>query len=296
MRLSPPGVGPGLVPTYDRRGNRKILPPRGRPRVIGGTMLTDAHRLEPIPLRDLALTMAQRDHVEHHWSVQAIVLGRVQDEGLFKTEPFYDPRGEPYTTARVWAFELLHVPTERFRVLVEKFWPMMKRCRAEISFDAWAAVPQTRALLLVKVLALPGVSAMPWFHAAADAPSTAAFRRQVGRLLQEPEWTTWRCRVPVSLVEPIEYALALALPRVLGTPHPDPERAKDKDVRFRLLEHIVVLYSQLAHRDVASPPADPALTIASMTSKLDENEKSALGWLIRSARDVGFMDDDAEQP
>lgn len=143
-----------------------------------------------------------------------------------------------YATARAWAFERLHVPTERFRVLVEKLWPMMKRHRAEISLDAWAAVPQTRALLLAKVLAMPGVAVAPWFKLATDKLETSAeFRRKTLKQLgEEPEWMTWKCRIPVDMEELVDGMLLKVLPDVLGSPHADPERVKDRDVKFRALE------------------------------------------------------------
>jgi hypothetical protein len=251
-------------------------------------MAPPPHLLDPAQLRTLALTLAEREHRELHWSVRATVLGRVQDEGLFRT-----PEYGGFATARAWAFETLHLPLARFRVLVDKFWPMLKRYRAEIPLPAWQQVPITRALPLAKVLAMPGVDARTWFAAAVNTPSEE-FRRQVATLLQEPVWTTFRCRIPVTLEETIEHALLLAARRVLDTPEPDPGRVKDPDVKFRLLEHVMVLYAQVAHRDIAQPPEDPSRAIAALLGKLDEADKLTFNWLIQSARKVGDGFADAE--
>jgi hypothetical protein len=45
--------------------------------------------------------------------------------------------------------------------------------------------------------------------------------------------------MPTELAQLVDAAMLLALPDVLGEPEPDPEKAKDKSVRFRLLERIV---------------------------------------------------------
>lgn len=250
--------------------------------------MASPHLLDPAQLRTLALSLAEREHLEHHWSIRATVLGRVQDERLFATTEY-----GAYPTARAWAFEALHLPLARFRVLVTTCWPMLTRHRAEIPLPAWQQVPITRALLLAKVLAMPGVDARKWFAAAVNTKS-AEFRRQVSALLQEPAWTTFRCRIPVTLEEPIEHALYLASRRVLNTAEPAPERVKDPDLKFRALERVAVFYILHAHLDREEAPDDPARAMQTLFAKLDAADMATLNWLLRSARTVGEQADEEE--
>lgn len=205
--------------------------------------MTAPHLLDPPALHAFALTLAAHEQ-RHHWSIEAIVAGRVQDEGLFRSVEF-----GAHPTARAWAFDKLDWPTEKFRVRVAKLWPLMKRHRAQLGgFEAWAAIPLTRATLLTKVMAAGGDIKEWLFYA--NQGSSESFRRLVANKLGREAWMTFRCRIPVALDETITTALALALPKVLDTAHPDPERVLDKDTKFRCLERLVAHYLSTHHLDV----------------------------------------------
>ena len=211
--------------------------------------MTPPHLLDPPALHAFALSLAHRTP---HWSELAVILGRVQDEKLYATEEFQDRRAEPFGSARAWAHEVLDLPPRRFVVLVERLWPMLQSCLMLMAPEAWQGLPYTRAILLVKALRLGG-DPRTWIERALTSPSTLAFRMILAGQLPPEQWRTRRFRVPVNgagVDEILDEAERLALPRVLGHEHTDPERIHDPDVEFRVIERLAAHYISTHHLDV----------------------------------------------
>lgn len=213
---------------------------------IGRTVMSDVtapHLLDAPALHARALALATVTHERAHWSELAAIVGRVQDEAYFRRDDY-----GTYPTARAWAMDVLHIPPSEFIVLVERLWPMI-RDHAAIAPEEWRGITKARAVILTKVLGMPGVDARRWFDVAVAAPSASAFQTALADLLPEPKWITWKCRIPVPLAGVIDEAMGMALQRVLRTKHPDPARMNDLDTKFRCLERVVNLYLAHAHLD-----------------------------------------------
>lgn len=250
--------------------------------------MTEPHALDAPALRTLALELAEREHREHHWSVRATILGRIEDEGLYKTVEY----GE-HPTGRAWALHALGWPPGRYRVFVYKLWPMLRRTRAEIPFTAWGQLSQAKAEALARVLA-SGADVAPWFTAAVNERAMAFYLR-VAALSPEPKWRSYRLRIPVTLDPVRVLAYNLAARFVLGAEPADPARLDDQDVAFRLFERVLVYYALHGNdlRD-AMEPTDPALAMSALMAKLDPQDMTTLSWMIRYARTVGAHPDAEE--
>lgn len=193
----------------------------------------------------MAIELARRD--QNPWPIVATVLGRIDDERLYRTEDYGG-----YNTARAWALDVLNLPPVDFHVYVDKLWPMVRRY-PEITLDRWAKIPKGRALLLVKVLAIPGGDVARWLDAAEKALSTSALESTIAGALPEPEWITWSVRIPVTLLGNVNEAMRVAGRRVLQVDEPELDRINERDVKFRCFEIMVEIYRTYAHLDVEAP-------------------------------------------
>jgi hypothetical protein len=176
------------------------------------------------PLLEEAKQVCQKAPSQH-WSRQAAVLGQI-DEGKLYTE--LEIESWPQFA------ESLELTRWEYRQAV-RLWKMMGRCRPALTDADWLKVSKSRALELQKVIAL-GADAKLWFEKALGATTLMDFVELVEGTLGKEVWVPFSVQVPKELRGVIEAALVKALPAVLNEPHPDPERAKDKDVRFRCLE------------------------------------------------------------
>lgn len=169
-----------------------------------------------------------------HWSRVALVLARVEDEGL------YAEWG--YSSARAWATDELGLTPSDYVGLL-KLWRMVQKAPS-VSIFAWALVPKSRAAQIVKVAAMGGNIA-EWVTLS-NATTPADFNAAVRKALGKPqEWVTFKVSMPAELAELAEAALVMALPRALDDePNPDKSKAKDRDVRFRCLEVILTEWVQ----------------------------------------------------
>lgn len=208
----------------------------------------DVLQLSADELRELAKTITQRpDGAARHWARLAAILGRVEDESLWSEYG--------YGSLRAYAEEELDLSTADVHALV-KLWQMVRRAYPAVAWEAWSVLPRSRAVELRRVLSLGG-DPVAWLDRAKTASSTEVLRHLIDQHLSIESWTTFHCAVPVELDALIEAALILALPEALqievppGVPLPtlDPERAKQKDTRFRCLE--VLVRSYLTSREQA---------------------------------------------
>ena len=172
-----------------------------------------------------------------HWSLLALTLGRIDELGCYR-------EFGAYASTRAFAVEELHLPPSEAHELVDRLYPMMVKAHADgVPLEAWAAVPKSRAVALVKVLAAGG-DARRWVEAAAQVTSTADFVASIQEALGKEVWRDFTVRVPAALMPLIERALELALIPVLELPaSAEPlalptERIHDPDVAFLLLEDI----------------------------------------------------------
>lgn len=170
-----------------------------------------------------------------HWSLLALALGRIEEQH------FYREFGH-YASARAFAVEELGLPPDEARVLIEKLAPMLVSAfHAGVPWAAWALVPKSRAVALVKVLAMGGDSRR-WVEAAGQVTSTAAFLASIKEALGEEVWRDFTVRVPAGLVPLLERAMQLALAEVVDGPPGRPDRWQDPDMGHQVLEEIMREY------------------------------------------------------
>ena len=209
------------------------------------TTLASIPTLEPQALHALALDAVPRGLLAH-WSLLALTLWRIEELGAYREYG-------AYASTRAFATEELHLPPDEARVLVDRLYPAMLKAHADgVPLEAWAAVPKSRAVALVKVLALGG-DARRWVEAAAQVTSTAAFTASIREALGEEPWTEFKVRVPSGLMPLLERAMELALIPVLELPASalvekasvPVERIHDPELAFLLLEDIAREYVAL---------------------------------------------------
>ena len=140
--------------------------------------------------------------------------------------------------------EELDLTPDEARVLIERLYSTIVKAQADgVPLEAWGAVPKSRAVALVKVLAAGG-DARRWVEAAAQVTSTADFVASIQEALGREAWRDFTVRVPAALMPLIERAMELALIPVLELPaSAEPlvlptERIHDPDVAFLLVEEI----------------------------------------------------------
>lgn len=186
-------------------------------------------------LRKLALGVKAQAGLS--WFRLSVVVWRVENEGL------YDSWG--YTSARAWSQDELGIPPRDFVTLLE-LGKMVMNAGSGVEAVEWEKLNKAKALLVKKVSALGG-NCRQWVLKAMAAKTTTEFAAEVKIALggKPEEWTTFKCAVPAELLELIDAALVMALPKAL----PDelvapPERARDKDARFRCLEVIITEWVQ----------------------------------------------------
>ena len=183
--------------------------------------MTDLAALSPAALREHARALV-RPKGGPHWLDVVFAVGRIEDEGLVVSWG--------YPSTRAWALAELDMDAQVY-VQTAKLWAAVSRTtqRGEASFDDWRAVSRSRALACLPALSL-GADPVRWLTAAATMPATEWELRLKKIDITEP-WTTWKVRIPRSLVATRDAALA----RVAEGLGLDPARCRDADVEHRLL-------------------------------------------------------------
>lgn len=197
--------------------------------------MTEIAQLSAEELRAEARRLFARDEAERHWSAQAQLLGYIDTNNYYAM--YTDAKGEPYSSIRRWAEEELGLPRSEFFV-IRNFFTMMQRAEPAVAMSEWRSVTRARALLIKKPLSLGG-DPRTWFQKAVSAGSTKELGLEIEEKgVPDEKWTTFKVRIPKEMVDFLESKMVEALPAVLGAGDHDVERAKDPDVRFRLVEHI----------------------------------------------------------
>ena len=183
--------------------------------------MTDLTALSPDALRAHARSLA-RPKDAPHWLEVAAALGRIEDEGLVVAWG--------YNSVRAWALAELDMDPHTY-VQTAKLWEAVSRTtqRGEASFTDWRAVSRSRALACLPALSL-GADPVRWLTDAATMPAIQWELKLKKVDITEP-WTTWRIRIPRSLVATRDAALA----RVAEGLGLDVARCRDADVEHRLL-------------------------------------------------------------
>lgn len=199
--------------------------------------MTDLLTASPEELLHAALNMAIQVGETAHWSQLAIVLGRVDDGGWWKT---WEPN---CASARAWAETELGIPPKDFITYLD-LWHTMQKVQNDVGFEVWRTITKSKALLVRKIIAANGDPAT-WM-AQANNLSAVKLRGAIEKHLGHESWTEFKVAVPTDLLPLIEAALVLALPNALDKPATEiqQEKAKDRNVRFLCLEQIVTEYIQ----------------------------------------------------
>ena len=176
--------------------------------------------------------LLRRDHGERHWSIAAQVLLRIEGEQL------YEAYGWPSLPAYA-ENELGLDRAECFRTL--QLGRLIRAAGSGVSGEQWQALTPSKAGQVLRIQAVGG-ELSSWVQKALAAKTTADLRHQVDAVLGKEAWVTWKVRIPGTLVELVETAMALALPTATGDPESAPERAKDPAVAFRCLEVVMGAY------------------------------------------------------
>lgn len=198
--------------------------------------MTDISALSPDALRVHARTLAKPKGA--HWLDITATVGRVEDEGLVVAWG--------YSSVRAWALAELDMDPGTY-VQTAKLWAAVSRTtqRGEASFADWRAVSRSRALACLPALSL-GADPVRWLTDAATMPAIQWDLKLKKVDVTEP-WTTWRIRIPRSLV-PTRDAALTRVAEGLGL---DPARARDADVEHRLLA--TLLEAVLGVTETAEP-------------------------------------------
>jgi len=183
--------------------------------------MTDLAALSPDALRAHARSLA-RPKDAPHWLEVCAALGRIEDEGLVLAWG--------YNSVRAWALAELDMDPHMY-VQTAKLWEAVK---GTSHFDErvaalWWKVSRSRALACLPALSL-GADPVRWLTDAATMPAIQWELRLKKVDISEP-WTTWRIRIPRSLVATRDAALA----RVAEGLELDPARCRDADVEHRLV-------------------------------------------------------------
>ncbi|HAM41716.1 MAG TPA: hypothetical protein DCP69_10385 [Candidatus Omnitrophica bacterium] len=199
--------------------------------------MTDLAALSQDALRAHARSLA-RPKDAPHWLDVCAALGRIEDEGLVVAWG--------YNSVRAWALAELDMDPHTY-VQTAKLWEAVSRTtqRGEASFADWRAVSRSRALACLPALSL-GADPVRWLTDAATMPAIQWELKLKKVDITEP-WTTWRIRIPRSLVATREAALR----RVAEGLGLDPTRCRDADVEHRLVG--VLLEAVLGVTEVEGP-------------------------------------------
>jgi hypothetical protein len=199
-------------------------------------MNTKLLHLPPDELHHYAVNAAIHAEATIPWAELCIILGRIEDEGIWATYG--------YASARAWAEDELGVPPRDF-VTLSQLWRTWQEIQHAVSLDSWGQLSKAKALLVRKVLAL-GADPKEWVDKA-NALSVAQLRLEVEKRLGKEAWVTFKVALPEELNQLAEAALVMALPAALpDEPSPDPEKTKDRAIRHRCFELILIQYVETA--------------------------------------------------
>ena len=178
--------------------------------------MTDLAALSPAALREHARALV-RPKGGPHWLDVVSAVGRIEDEGLVVSWG--------YPSTRAWALAELDMDAQMY-VQTAKLWEAVKRVDQP---NLWRQVSRSRALSVLPALSLGG-DPITWLLYASEMPAIEWELKLAKVDITEP-WTTWRIRIPRSLV-PTRDAALRRVAEGLGL---DPARARDADVEHRLL-------------------------------------------------------------
>jgi hypothetical protein len=176
-----------------------------------------------------------------HWSVPAVLLGRIADVEAYRdsccgTIEGFGKRHHDLAGGEV-----------RLHLLL---WRLIQQGQAGgIEPGEWAALSKAKALLLHEVFGVGGTP-RTWFARALAAATLEAFQHEVDKHLARQPFTTLKVRVPVDLVPVFKAALKRVLPSVLegeapATDDPNSDRywldlVEDPKYTFRCWEALAV--------------------------------------------------------
>lgn len=196
----------------------------------------DPRTLNYIDLVRFAKALLVREDKRTHWSVAAIVLGRITDECIYARTEY-----GAYGNEEEWAKETLGMTRGEFRLAL-KLYRLMGRA-SSVSAETWLTLSKPRALLLDEVLAAGG-DITEWCMKA-KGTTTRDFEAEVRRQLKEDVFLTLTIRYPESMKEMVEEAFRRALHYGYDEPiQHDPARWRDSVVVFQALEVLCQSYLQ----------------------------------------------------
>jgi len=153
-----------------------------------------------------------------HWTLLSAALGAVDDTPSQVLE-------WGFSSVRSWAVSELAISVSEYVELMKLNDAMGKY----VNTSLWRAVSRSRALACLPALSL-GADPVRWLTDAATMPAIQWELKLKKVDISEP-WTTWRIRIPRSLVATRDAALA----RVAEGLQLDPARCRDADVEHRLM-------------------------------------------------------------
>ena len=193
----------------------------------------DPRILNPADLMTLATLLLMKDDRHTHWTLVAIVLGRIIDEQIYDRSL--------YASDEDWAKEKLGMTRGEVRLAL-KLYRAMGRHPA-VPIDTWRSLPKPKALLLDEVLTAGGYVTL--WCLKAKGTTTKDFEAEVRRQLKEDVFLTLTIRYPESMKELVEEAFRRAV--YYGYDEPiqhDPARWRDPAVVFQALEVLCQSYLQ----------------------------------------------------
>lgn len=226
----------------------------------GPLMLTDLLTANPDELLHAALTMTAQVGETAHWSQLAIILGRVDDGGWWAT---WEPN---CASARAWAESELGIPPKDFITYID-LWRTMQNHQNIAGFDCWRTITKSKALLVRKIINAGGDPG-DWLAQAHNLSATK-LRTAIEVHLQHEVWTVVKIAMPQDAQLVFEEAMIAALPAALDQPPGsiDPEKAKDRAVRFQCALALAVTYLQTTgvldtYANPENPAADPTVALS----------------------------------
>ena len=186
-------------------------------------------RLDAAELVRAAPAIFQPATTGSHWSQLAIVVGRIESEGLY---------GPAFETARAYCAERLGLPPRDTEEYV-KLWAMMTKHADLVDAARWEAVPKSHAILMRQLFAL---GAHPDELLDEDRGWTAeALQAELDRRRGRDPWGRFEVDAPTSTVVLADQALTLAIAE-LGLQEQGLEALTDRATRHQLLEAVCRAY------------------------------------------------------
>lgn len=184
-------------------------------------------------LLETAQSLARSTNKARHWSALAILLGRIEDEGMWHLVT------PAVSSTRAYASQVLEMGApEYFETM--SLWKMMKLDRT-VTASEWAKLSRSRATLVKRVVLGVGGDPREWYEKAL-VRTPEDLRRLVDERLGKEPWTTVKVPCSVLVADLFDEAMRRALPDVTGSISPDPEQIRDRAVRAACFERIIAYY------------------------------------------------------